>query len=332
MWRSQDHNSDHICNYFRFWLSSHGKNIKLRHSTRELLIACIFYEFVGLFLTFRMRFLGVTYLSQISFGIITSSLSSHVFVPGFSWLIRLRLLDRYLKIVSRRLGFSPSRKSCSLRRTRWLQIIFLACCDLFSKFIISFCCCFDANVEQKWLHFLFLFFSIFPLPHLSLFIFLFIAFRKKFTFDFFWLKVTKSCETFHNIWKTLIQKIFLNHSRMMWNSQEISFYFAILRSIIQKSAVHCCFCSLLLLRIDFISTFETLLFTRKSQECRHLIANDCCDANLWRFLKSSRRKCSKIYFSTFFPRNFLHLSTDFLRWNFASFERISRDILHRYLM
>lgn len=66
----------------------------------------------------------VTYLSQISFGIITSSLSSHLLVTGSSWLIRFKLLARYLKIVSSSDGFSPSRNSCSLSRTLWLQIIF----------------------------------------------------------------------------------------------------------------------------------------------------------------------------------------------------------------
>lgn len=66
---------------------------------------------------------NVTYLSQISFGMITSSLSSHLFVAGLSWLIRFKLLARYLKMVSSSDGLSPSRNSCSLRRIRWLQII-----------------------------------------------------------------------------------------------------------------------------------------------------------------------------------------------------------------
>lgn len=66
---------------------------------------------------------NVTYLSQISFGMITSSLSSHLFVAGLSWLIRFKLLERYLKMVSSSDGLSPSRNSCSLRRIRWLQII-----------------------------------------------------------------------------------------------------------------------------------------------------------------------------------------------------------------
>mgnify|MGYP003507668749 CR=1 FL=1 len=67
----------------------------------------------------------VTYLSQISFGIITSSRNSHVLVATFSWLISFKLFARYLKTVSRSDGLSPSRKRASLRRVRWLRFMFI---------------------------------------------------------------------------------------------------------------------------------------------------------------------------------------------------------------
>ena len=65
-----------------------------------------------------------TYLSQISFGIITSSFNSHVLVAMLSWLINRKLFARYLKTVSRSEGRSPSRKRASFRRVRFRLIFY----------------------------------------------------------------------------------------------------------------------------------------------------------------------------------------------------------------
>lgn len=100
----------------------------------------------------------VTYLSQISFGIITSSFSSQVLVAGLSWLIRLRLLAKYLKIVSSSEGLSPSKNSCSLRRTRWLQIISvcfggvdLYLTDVWTSFLfLVYCVSTNSLFEMFW--------------------------------------------------------------------------------------------------------------------------------------------------------------------------------------
>lgn len=123
----------------------------------------------------RLLFITITYLSQISFGIITSSLSSHVFVTGLSWLIRFKLFAKYLKMVSSRDGLSSLRNNWSLRRTRWSQIIFVC----FERSDVCRFACFDG--ELKCLHFLLLSFHF-------LFLFFVYCVSHKITFNLFWIR------------------------------------------------------------------------------------------------------------------------------------------------
>lgn len=79
----------------------------------------------------------MNYLSQISFGIRMSSLSSHACVIGSNLHTKFKLLARYLKTISNNDGLSPSRNNCSLRRTRWFpQIILFSYWNYFDIFTL----------------------------------------------------------------------------------------------------------------------------------------------------------------------------------------------------